>query len=163
VVRHSDYFSLKQNKKMSYTDVANPNSVLARTTAIINGSAAKKATVIADIQLDREDVLYDRTTVQRQLARIADSNASLQARKAAKQSEIDSFTTIVAALPAGTVKDEFIQKKTLAEQDLYRLNIRTVNDSQVISLAMRFEDLSTKEAEMADLVGDLQALATPNP
>jgi hypothetical protein len=146
-----------------YTEITDPNSVLARTTAIINGSLAKRNAIVADIQADIEDVLYDRQTVERQLARIADSNASLQARKSAKQSEIDSFTTIVAALPAGAVKDEFVQKKTLAEQDLYRLNIRTVNDSQVISLAMRFADLSTKQAEMADLIGDLQALATPNP
>ncbi len=107
-------------------------------------TAARKTAVLAELNTMLEDLNFEYETLIRNLNKISTSADALSARKAAKESEITSYTAIIAALSAGSVKNDFIEKKTIAEQDLYRLNLRSVDESRVAELEMRKQDIYEK-------------------
>lgn len=129
--------------------------VYAKQRAYIGTSLAKSMELRNYWNKQVNDARLNKQLSQRRLDSLVASAARNQASIASKTAEISTYTTIIAALPAGEVKDDFIQKKTLAEQDLFRLNIRSRSTGGFALMTVQ-EDVSKfeNEAEFAEMCID---------
>jgi len=64
-------------------------------------------------------------SAQRTMDSIESGATTLRSNITAVQGEISGYTTVIAALPAGPLKDDFTVKKTLAEHRLFALQQRS--------------------------------------
>lgn len=143
---------------MGYLDV------MPTATTYVAGSLAKKNALKAQLQAAWEEVDYRRETAQRRFLGMQSRALAIETAISTKTSEIATYTTIIASLPDGQIKDDFIEKKTLAEQDLFRLNIRAKNAGGIalVNAKIEVENLAAEFTFLNALHSEVSDLDTPN-
>jgi hypothetical protein len=131
----------------------------------INGSNAKKSALLIELTKKGDDANFASISAQRRVESLETSAAKVESDIAAKTSEIATYTTIIDSLPNGEIKDGFIQKKTLAEQDLYRLNIRarSVGGKALLDAKIRAEQLQDTYLYYVGLHQETMLVVANNP
>jgi hypothetical protein len=131
----------------------------------IDGSNAKKSALLIELTKKGDDANFASTSANRRVQSLETSATKVESDIAAKTSEIATYTTIIASLPDGEIKDSFIQKKTLAEQDLYRLNIRarSVGGKALLDAKIRAEPLADVAAYYTGLHQETMLVVANNP
>lgn len=131
----------------------------------INNSIAKKSVLLNSLLKNIDDTLFAQTSIIRKVDSMKARALAIDSQIATTTSEISTYTTIIASLPAGAIKDDFIEKKTLAEQDLFRLNVRakSAGGQALVLEEIKMNLLTDKASALLDINGVVNAIVATNP
>lgn len=139
--------------------------IVTKATAYIANSAAKKQLLMSEYIEQQNDAGFAYTVLERKIDGMRERAVNTEAAIAAKTSEIATFDTIIASLPAGSIKDDFIEKKTLAEQDLFRLNIRarSIGGLALVLEESKLQYLLEDQTNASAILNSVNAIPATNP
>jgi hypothetical protein len=142
-----------------------PVNIVTTLGLVIGNSIAKKIALMDTVTQEQADADFEFVSAVRRLQSLETRAQKIASDITAKESEISTYTTIIAALPNGEIKDSFVEKKTIAEQDLFRLNLRNKSVGGIALLnAQETRELASQKFNFyTELKAEVQNVNATNP